>query len=258
MTRSPSCTLLAVIAGLSVACTPATRRSVDDSVSTTVAARVGSPIVLFDGRSLDAFDVFVRGQALNVDPDHVFRVEDGVVHVSGVTHGYFITKQSFRHYRLHAEFRWGEGTFGARAGKARDSGILYHVQAPDKVWPRSVELQIQEGATGDFWMTDGAAVTGSDGTRVTGPPGGARPIPRFGKGPWQNVAGYRDPVNEVERPRGEWNTVELVVSGNAVSHYVNGKLVNRGTDPFPAEGKILFQSEGAEVFFRNITFSPLE
>ena len=219
--------------------------------------RAPAPVVLFDGRDLSAFDTFVRGHALNEDPDHVFRVEDGTIHVSGTEFGYVVTKRSYRQYRLTAEFRWGEGTFGTRAGKARDSGILYHVQGPDKIWPRSVELQIQEGATGDFWMTDGGAVTGRDGTRVVGPPGRALTIPRLGKGPWKDVAGYRDPAGEVERPRGEWNVVELVVRGDTVRHYVNGRLVNEGTQPFPSEGKILFQSEGAELFFRNIRLYPL-
>jgi hypothetical protein len=43
-----------------------------------------------------------------------------------------------------------------------------------------------------------------------------------------------------------------------VWQYVNGKLANEGTDAFPASGKILFQSEGAEVFFRNIKIYPLK
>ncbi len=230
-------------------------------VAATSCRSLGSggsaPVVLFDGRDLGAFDTFVRGHRLNEDPDRVFRVEDGTIHVSGTEYGYVITKRSFREYRLRAEFRGGEGTFGNRAGKARDSGILYHVQGMDKIWPRSVELQIQEGATGDFWMTDGGAITGRDGTRVTGPPGRALPIPRFGKGAWRDVAGYRDPNGEVERPRGEWNEVELVVRGDTVRHYVNGKLVNEGTAPFPRDGKILFQSEGAEIWFRNIRLYPL-
>lgn len=245
--RAPLVALLVFVVGASVACSRIARGTSDRGT-----------IVLFDGRSLDAFDVFVRGHALNEDPARVFRVEDGVVHVSGTEHGYFITKQSFRHYRLRARFKWGEGTFGNRAGKARDSGILYHVQGPDKVWPRSVELQIQEGATGDFWMTDGGAITARDGRRVVGPPGRALPIPRFDKGAWRDVVGYRDPNGEVERPHGEWNDVELVARGDTVWHWVNGKLVNQGTDPFPREGKILFQSEGAEIFFRDITLQPLE
>jgi uncharacterized membrane protein len=214
-------------------------------------------VQLFDGGSMDAFDVYVRDHPLNADPDGVFRVEGGVIHVSGKEHGYFITKHPYRDYRLRAEFKWGEGTYGSREGKARDSGILYHVQGPDKVWPRSIELQIQEGATGDLWMTDGGAVTGRNGVRVTGPPGRALNIDRFGKGTWQNVIGYRDPNGEVENAHGEWNVVELIAQGDTVKHYVNGKLVNVGTDPFPREGKILFQSEGAELYFRNIALFPL-
>jgi hypothetical protein len=217
-----------------------------------------SAIALFDGSDLSQFDTFLRSKGLNSDPDHVFQVEHGVIHVSGKEMGYIITKQSYHDYYLRAEFKWGEGTFGERAGQARDSGILYNVQGEQKVWPRSIEFQITEGGTGDFWMTDGAALTGHDGTRVTGPPGKALKIDHFGKGPSKNVAGFRDPVGDMEKPHGKWNTLELVVHGNDIKQYVNGKLANEGTDPFPTEGKILFQSEGAEVFFRNIKLYPLK
>jgi hypothetical protein len=171
--------------------------------------------------------------------------------------GYIITRQEYKNYYLRAEFKWGEGTFAPREGQARDSGILYNIQGPNKVWPRSVEFQINEGCTGDFWMTDGAALTGKDGKRVTGPDGKALKIDRFNKGEWKNVVGYRDPTNEVEKPHGEWNVVELVNRDGHVWQYVNGKLANEGTDAFPSSGKILFQSEGAEVFFRNIKLFPL-
>jgi hypothetical protein len=215
-------------------------------------------IVLFDGSNLNNFDVFLKSKGLNSDPDHVFLVEDGVIHISGKEMGYIITKQSYHDFYLRAEFKWGEGTYGEREGKARDSGILYNIQGEQKVWPRSIEFQITEGGTGDFWMTDGAALTGRDGKRVVGPPGSALKIDRIGKGPSQNVVGFRDPVGELEKPHGEWNLLELVTHGNDVKQYVNGKLANEGTDPFPEEGKILFQSEGAEVFFRNITLYPLK
>ena len=216
-----------------------------------------TPIVLFNGGDLSQFDTFLKTKGLNSDPEHVFKVEDGVIHVSGTEMGYIITKRSFQHFYLKAEFKWGEGTFAEKAGKARDSGILFHIQGPDKVWPRSVEFQVQEGGTGDFWMTDGASLTGLDGKRVTGPAGKAVRIDRIGKGLWEDVTGYRDPLGEVEKPHGEWNLLELVTEGNEIRQYVNGKLANKGTDPFPAEGKILFQSEGAEVFFRNIEIAPL-
>lgn len=213
---------------------------------------------LFDGRDLKGFDTFLTKEGLNSDPDHVFQVENGVVHVSGTEMGYIITKKEYSNYYLRAEFKWGEGTFGSRLGQARDSGILYNIQGPNKVWPRSIEFQINEGCTGDFWMTDGAALTGKDGVRVTGPDGKAQKIDRFNKGPVKNVVGFRDPVNELEKPHGEWNVVELVNRDGHLWQYVNGKLANEGTDAFPRSGKILFQSEGAEVYFRNMTVYPLK
>lgn len=216
-----------------------------------------TPIVLFNGNDLSHFDTFLKTQGLNSDPEHVFKVENGVIHVSGTEMGYIITKQSFQHFYLKAEFKWGEATFGQKATRARDSGILFHIQGPDKVWPRSVEFQVQEGGTGDFWMTDGASITGIDGKRVTGPEGKALRIDRIGKGVWKDETGYRDPTGEIEKPHGEWNLLELITDKNEIRQYVNGKLANKGTDPFPVEGKILFQSEGAEVFFRDIQIAPL-
>ncbi len=218
----------------------------------------GHAVKLFDGKSLNGFDTFLAKEGLNSDPNHVFTVENGVVHVSGTEMGYIITKQEYTNYYLRAEFKWGEGTFGSRQGQARDSGILYNIQGPDKVWPRSVEFQINEGCTGDFWMTDGAALTGKDGARVMGPAGNAVSIARFDKGPFKNVTGYRDPVNELEKPHGEWNVVELVNRNGHVWQYVNGKLANEGTDASPASGKILFQSEGAEIYFRNMKLYPIK
>jgi hypothetical protein len=218
----------------------------------------GPAVVLFNGKDLSQFDTFLPSTGLNSDPAHVFTVEKGTVHVSGTEMGYFITRQEFKNYYLRAEFKWGEGTFAPRAGHARDSGILYNIQGPNKVWPQSVEFQINEGCTGDFWMTGGAALTGKDGIRVTGPAGGAVKIDRFNKGEFKDVVGYRDPTNELEKPHGEWNVVELVNRDGHVWQYVNGKLANEGTDAFPSSGKILFQSEGAEVFFRNIKLYPLK
>jgi hypothetical protein len=229
----------------------------------TVAASSDIPphrkaAVLFNGHGLTQFDTFIKTQGLNHDPNHVFQVEKNVIHVSGKEFGYIITKQEFADDYLRTEFKWGEGTYPPREGKARDSGILYHVTGEQKVWPMSIEFQIYEGGTGDFWMTDGGALTGMNGVRVTGPAGEAEKIDRIGKGPEKDVAGYRDPVGEVENPHGQWNLLELVVQGDHVKQFVNGKLANEGSAAYPAAGKILFQSEGAEIFFRNIKLYPLK
>jgi hypothetical protein len=223
----------------------------------------GTPVDLFNGHDLSKFDTFIQGKALNSDPDRIFTVDKGLIHISGQGFGYIITRDSYKDFCLTADFRWGDGTFMERKGKARDSGILFNVQGEQKVWPRSIEFQITEGGTGDFWMTDGAALTGiardgKAGERVTGPAGSAVSIPRYNKGKAPNVTGVRDPTGEVEKPHGQWNHLVLISQSGHIKQFVNGKLANEGTDPFPAEGKILFQSEGAEIFYRNLKLYPLK
>src|ERR1700751_6071669 len=64
-----------------------------------------SAIVLFDGSDLKNFDTFLTGGRLNSDPDHVFQVENGVIHVSGKEFGYIITKKTYQNFYLRAEFK---------------------------------------------------------------------------------------------------------------------------------------------------------
>jgi len=220
----------------------------------------GPAVVLFDGKDLSQFDTFLTRTGLNSDPDHVFQVEKGLIHVSGREDGYVITKQEYKNYYLRAEFKWGENNYGEKVGITRDSGILYNIQGPNKVWPRSIEFQINEGCTGDFWLTDGAALTNKDGARLVSPAGeNSKLIDRFNKGVFKDVTGARDPTNELEKPHGEWNVLELVDRGDGhVWQYVDGKLANTGTDGLPSSGKILLQSEGSEVYFRNIKLYPLK
>jgi hypothetical protein len=217
------------------------------------------PIPLFNGHDLSNFDTVLKSGAINSDPDHIFTVQDGLIHISGHEFGYIVTRQSYSYYALEADFKWGTGTFAPREGMARDSGILFNIQGPPKVWPQSIEFQITEGGTGDYYVIDGAALTDRDGKRVACKAGGSCRIDHIGKGTdIKNVMGFRDPVGDMEKPTGQWNHLLLIVDGAHISQYVNGKLANQGTDVSPAEGKILFQSEGAEVFYKNINLYPLK
>jgi len=83
----------------------------------------GKAVILFDGHDLANFDIFLKEHGLNNDPNHVFRVENGAIHVSGKEFGYVITKKEFADYYLRGEFKWGEGTYAPRDGQARDSGF---------------------------------------------------------------------------------------------------------------------------------------
>lgn len=212
----------------------------------------GKAIKLFNGKNLNGFDTFLKEKGLNNDPDKVFTIQNGVIRASGTEYGYFITQQEYDNYYLRAEFKWGEATHPPRKDKARDSGILYHVVGEQKVWPKSIEFQWIEGGTGDIILVGDAKIVGK------GPPRGRNRYDRFGKGPWKDVAGYRDPQGEPEKPLGEWNLIELLADGDTVKYWVNGKVVNEATGADPMRGKILFQSEGAEVFFRNLELRPLK
>ena len=55
-----------------------------------------SAIVLFDGSDLMSFDTFLESTGLNSDPEHVFQVENGLIHVSGKQMGYLITKKAYQ------------------------------------------------------------------------------------------------------------------------------------------------------------------
>jgi hypothetical protein len=69
--------------------------------------------------------------------------------------------------------------------------------------------------------------------------------------------------------RGNWNTVEVILDGDKITHLVNGRVVMRAWDlkqPDPQDptkmipldrGRVMLQAEGAEVWFRNVRMKPL-
>src|SRR5262245_56728342 len=86
---------------------------------------------LFNGRDLTGFYTFLKGLGVNNDPQNVFTVKDGVLRISGETWGGIVSEKEYANYHLTVEFKWGEKTFGTRADKARDSGILLHCVGED-------------------------------------------------------------------------------------------------------------------------------
>ncbi len=205
-----------------------------------VLAGEGSARDLFNGKNLDGWHVYIRHADKATDPTSdpkgVFKVEDGVIHVSGEEFGCLTTNEEFSDYHLTLEFKWGENRYPPRENAKRDSGVLVHCVGPDKVWTKSIECQIQEGDCGDFWMVDGTALT------VRGE---------------RHKSGRAAKTKDAEKPSGEWNTVEVICEGGKITNKVNGQIVNEGTDASVTKGKILLQSEGAEVYFRNVKIEPL-
>jgi len=61
----------------------------------------------------------------------------------------------------------------------------------------------------------------------------------------------------VEKPPGEWDRIEVICDGDTITNIVNGSVVNIGTRSSLTRGKLIFQSEGAEILFRKIEIRPL-
>ena len=245
-------------------------------------------IVLFNGQDLSSFYTWVV-DTHREDPDQVFTVVDQVdgapaIRISGERWGGIVTREAFRDYHLVTEFRWGLTTWGSRRDKTRDSGILIHCQGPDGntaegasgPWMRSVEAQIIEGGVGDFILVAGhddagvrlvprltAPVTNDrDGEAVYDPQGESRDfeggrINWWGRDPdWKDDLGFRG-SQDVESPVGEWNRLDVIADGDRITILVNGYVVNEGTRSSLTEGRILIQSEGAELYVRRVELRPL-
>jgi len=214
----------------------------------------GQVIHLLRGNDRSGFYSFLTDFGVDNDPDHVFTLTNGVLRISGQHYGYLATRQTnFSNYKLVAEFKWGEKTWPPRELNARDSGILVHCVGKDQVWPKSIEAQMIEGGTGDILVVSGAYLT-VDGVRKG--PNIAR-FDRPGRNPWKDERGFRGP-NEIEKPHGQWNRLEALCAGDHLSITVNGHLTLSGTNASPTAGKILVQSEGAEVFFRRLDLYPVK
>jgi hypothetical protein len=234
---------------------------------------------LFNGKDLTGWTHFFNGRAKDSRVDDLVRVENGLIQIYPTgddgdrrPFGYILSAKSYSNYRLRFEYKWGTKRFGDRARAKRDSGMLYHVVGPDKVWPRCVECQVQEGDTGDIF-TVGTRITATiDPSKRKGPDDKAGISvflpPEKGGIPYkQGNKGITRVVKGEMAERDRWNSVEVIVRGDSAEQIVNGKLANRCTEiqqPGPGDtwapltaGRIAFQAEGAEVFFRDIEITPI-
>lgn len=232
---------------------------------------------LFNGENLDGWDVYVgpkeEGESpigLNKDPLNIFSVIelDGekVLRISGEIHASIATKEEFENYHLTVDLKWGDEIY-----TSRNSGLLYHSYGDFGVglgvWMSSHELQLWTGNFGDSYRMGKSYCEipmqkNNDGKYIYTK--GAEKIPSIPDTDTRVVAKDAD----YEKPVGEWNTIELYCVGTTSVHVVNGhaNMVNYNSGKYLGEGnieplskgKIQFQSEGGELFLKNIKIRPIE
>ncbi len=232
------------------------------------------PLHLLPAADASAFETWLKGTG-EADPRGVFRMESGVLHISGEDRGYLATRQAFSNYHLSLEYRWGTRTDGGPY--VRNSGVLLHGAgahgAVGGVWMASLEVQLAQGCEGDLIAIRGAKEpkldfacrtrmaedrhTRWDAQGSLTPYSGrqfwwSRHQPFFAE--WLDTRGRDD----LASPLGEWTRVECICLGRRVTVKINGHTVNEAEQVSPAAGRVLLQNEGHEVFFRNWTLQPLK
>lgn len=193
------------------------------------------PISLFNGKDLKGWHAF---SSQKTKPDTaLFRVENGMLRASGKYQGYIITEQSFKAYfKISAEFRWNTDSTALRINNKRNSGLQYNIptDAPDELWPKGIQFQIKDKATGDFVLLKETTI------KVNGQ------VTEAGK----SVTSKR--FQDTEKPVGEWNKLEVVFDHGNCEQWLNGVLVNRGEEASVQEGRIMLLFEGFPIDFKNI------
>ena len=104
-----------------------------------------------------------------------------------------------------------------------------------------IEAQLMADHAGDFWLVDNFKLKVDP----------KRQDPKVARH-------YYRMKDNVEKEVGEWNQYEITCRGDTIKLVVNDQVVNEGTNAEATKGKILLQSEGAPIVFRNVEIKVLK
>ncbi len=203
------------------------------------------PVELFNGKNLSGWHVDVPRMDADPDLKSPFIVRDGMLVSLGEPRGHLITDAKHENYRLEVEYRF--------AGKPGNCGVLVHASTPralNKMFPKSIEVQMYHENAGDFWCI-AQDISVPDMEKRRGP-----------KAEWGVYAKKKRRILNLtdgsEKPAGEWNRMVIECLGDKVKVWVNGDLVNYGYDCEASKGQIAIQAEGSEVEFRKLLLTPID
>lgn len=230
-------------------------------------------IQLFDGRSLDHWQVKIAGHELGDNYGDTFRVEQGILKVAYDRYeqfdgkfGHLFYQTPFSHYRLRVEYRFvGEQVTGGPDWAFRNNGIMLHCQPPhtiatDQDFPVSIEVQLLGGRGEGTRPTANVCTPGThivmDGELIT------RHCTNSSS---KTYHGDRWVLVEVEVRGSEM--IKHIIDGETVLSYANPQLdeetaAARGLGPTDsrllAAGYIAIQAESHPTEFRRIELRRLD
>ncbi len=217
-----------------------TASSTSAQVDAPAATTENASKSLFNGKDLTGWHVDVP----EPEGKQAFVVRNGLLVSLGDPKGHLITDAVHKNYRFEVEYRF--------AGEPGNCGVLVHAstaRALYKMFPKSVEVQMHHENAGDFWcIVENIEVPDMEKRR--GP-----------KVDWGIVEGKGRRIlnltDDSEKPVGEWNRMVIECHDREVKVWVNGDLVNHGTNCTANSGQIALQAEGSEVEFRGLLLTPI-
>jgi hypothetical protein len=203
------------------------------AVMLAVSAHSAGAAELFNGRDFSGWELQTTPAASVADAFQI--LPDGVIASAGKPSGFIATRESYRNYKLHVEWRW--------PGKPGNGGVLLHISPGtfDRVWPVSLQVQTKFGNVGDLLPMAAASFA----EPLTSAPGAETRI-------------KARTAADSEKAAGEWNTCDIVSRDGTVEVTVNGVLQNRVSNVSPASGRIGFQLEGTPYELRRVELTPLD
>jgi hypothetical protein len=176
---------------------------------------VETPFVLEDGFRLLARADFDSFQA---EEDTWQAIPEGI-RCSGKPKGYLHSKESFQNFTLRLSYRfpWPEGASDSSQFKG-NTGFLVYISGEHKIWPVCLEVQGKYAEMGAIKENGGAA----------------RP----------DINDRDDVRQNVRKPVGQWNDLEIVSRDGHLTVWLNGEEVARSEPAFLSSGPIGIQAEG--------------
>ena len=214
-------------------------------LATSISLSSCSQKSLFDGKTLKGWHSDVPAKDKDPKTPDAFIVRNGLLVSLGEPRGHLITNSIYQNYRLVVDYRF--------VGEPGNCGVLIHASTPRALYgmfPKSLEVQMQHLDAGDFWCIE---------EDIFVPDMEARRGPKANWGVSGNkLRRIKNLTDDSEKPLGEWNTMVIECYQHSVKVWVNGILVNEGTNCTTDRGQIALQAEGVEVEFRKLELTSIK
>lgn len=196
-------------------------------------------IDLFNGKNLAGW------VNVNTDKD-TWSVKHGILICSGHPIGVMRTVRQYENFVLHVEWKHIEpggnsGVFVWSDAKPQEKSRL----------PNGIEVQMLELDWVNLHKINGQPAPLAYVHGELFGVGGVEITPENPRGPRSKSIENRC------KPRGEWNTYDVVCVDGIIKLSVNGKFVNGISRATQRKGYLCLESEGAEIHFRNIRIMEL-